>query len=70
MSGSFDIDSLLTGTQSCNALSKRIAATLIAVASNRVFSNPFRALLEIPLNSIDSYREMEAFESGYKLGEG
>lgn len=54
----FSLDSLLLGETACNTLSERVANTLVTVASSRIFTNPHRSLLELPINSIDAYRSL------------
>lgn len=49
-------DDFPTPSSSCFNISERIARSLIRVAATRIFANPAQAILELPVNSIDSYR--------------
>ena len=40
----------------CYNISSKLATSLIRVASTRIFNDPYRSILELPVNSIDSYR--------------
>ena len=39
----------------CSPVGHKIAASLIRVASTRIFADPEQSILELPVNSIDSY---------------
>ncbi|SNW63102.1 Histidine kinase-like ATPase [Orpheovirus IHUMI-LCC2] len=54
----------------CNTLSLQISRSLIKVASTRIFSNPYQSILELPVNSIDSYAELQGRPSIGKFGLG
>ena len=58
---------------SCRNFSKKLATSLIRVASTRIFNNPYQSILELPVNSIDSYRRMSTrnkYTSVGKFGMG
>ena len=48
-------ESKLTGQTQCSPLGFRIANSLIRIASTRIFAVPEQSILELPVNSIDSY---------------
>ncbi|SNW63103.1 Histidine kinase-like ATPase [Orpheovirus IHUMI-LCC2] len=54
----------------CNTLSLQISKSLINVAATRIFSNPYQSILELPVNSIDSYAELQGRPSIGKFGLG
>ena len=44
----------------CTNYGQRIANSLIKVAATRIFSNPTQSIIELPVNSIDSYNNQNA----------
>ena len=42
----------------CTNVGQRISKSLIRVAATRIFADPTQSILELPVNSIDSYREL------------
>jgi hypothetical protein len=46
------------GTQDCSNLGSKIASSLIKIASTRIFAEPEQSILELPVNSIDSYNKV------------
>lgn len=55
-----------TLSASCFNISERVSLSLIRVAATRIFANPAQAILELPVNSIDSYRSLA--HSGQDIG--
>ncbi len=43
----------------CSSISGKIAESMIRVAATRIFSDPSQSIMELPVNSIDSYRKMK-----------
>ena len=55
----------------CNKISGKISSSMIRVAVTRIFSNPAQSILELPVNSIDSYRRKNGISSSIgKFGMG
>lgn len=42
----------------CSPISKKVADSMVRVAATRIFADPYQSIMEIPVNSIDSYRRM------------
>lgn len=61
---------LLRGKPECSTVAGKISDSLIRVASTRIFADPFQALMEIPVNSLDSYNKMEGKPPVGKFGMG
>lgn len=57
---------------SCSSVSNKISNSMIRVAATRIFADPTQSILEIPVNSIDSYRSLksEGARSVGKFGMG
>lgn len=55
-----DWTDLLSGRvkESCTPLGFKIATSLIRIASTRIFADPEQSILELPVNSIDSYADL------------
>ena len=55
----------------CNNVAQKISNSLVRVAVTRIFNNPYQSILELPVNSIDSYRRMKGIKSSIgKFGMG
>lgn len=54
----------------CTLEGKQISENLIRVAATRIFSNPAQSILELPVNSIDSYNSGSGRPSVGKFGMG
>jgi len=54
----------LSGEAMCSAISNKISNSMIRVAATRIFADPYQSIVELPVNSIDSYRRMRALASG------
>lgn len=65
-----DMTSFLNGKKMCTDVGKIITNNLIRVASQRMYTDSFRSLIEPVSNSIDSYREMRGESSIGKFGMG
>jgi hypothetical protein len=65
-----DVKSFLDGNKICTTVGNIITNNLIRVASQRMYTEPYRSLLEPISNSIDSYRELRGESSIGKFGMG
>lgn len=54
----------------CSALGKKISESLIRVAATRIFSEPEQSIMELPVNSVDSYNSLKGRKSVGKFGMG
>ena len=55
----------------CTTLGDSLAKNLIRIAATRIFANPYQSILELPVNSIDSYASMAGKKSSIgKFGMG
>lgn len=54
----------------CTTIGKRIANALIKVASLRIFADPEQSLMELPVNSVDSYARRKGTQEVGKFGMG
>ena len=54
----------------CTAMSQQIASSMVRIASSRIFSMPEQSLLELPVNSIDSYNRINDLPQIGKFGMG
>lgn len=52
---------------SCGYTSHIIAENLIKVAATRIFSDPSQCIIELLVNSIDSYRRLDAMKKGKEM---
>lgn len=50
----------------CTNIGEKMSSSLIRIASQRIFSEPEQSIMELPVNSIDSY--IEKFNKGSKIG--
>src|SRR3990167_14746 len=48
----------------CSEISSKIASSMIRVAASRIFADPMQSILELPVNSIDSYRSLRENNQG------
>ena len=48
----------------CSEISSKIASSMIRVAATRIFADPMQSILELPVNSIDSYRSLRENNQG------
>ncbi len=48
---------------SCTQISNKISESMIRVASTRIFANPAQSIMELPVNSIDSYRRIRKMDA-------
>jgi len=59
------------GEHFCHNISQKISSNLIRVAASRIFANPSQSILELPVNSVDSYRDLRGEKSSIgKFGMG
>lgn len=58
------------GQNECTEYGKKISDALIKIASTRIFTNPEQSILEIVVNSIDSYNSKNGIQSVGKFGMG
>ena len=57
--------------QSCTRLGDSLANNLIRIAATRIFADPYQSILELPVNSIDSYNRMQGKQTSIgKFGMG
>ena len=55
----------------CTTLGDSLAKNLIRIAATRIFANPYQSILELPVNSIDSYAALAGKKSSIgKFGMG
>ena len=54
----------------CSTIGNNIASSFITAAGSRIFKEPDRAFIELPLHSIDSYRALRGEPSIGKFGMG
>lgn len=54
----------------CSEYGKRISESLIKVAATKIFSIPEQSIMELPVNSVDSYNLMSGKKSIGKFGMG
>lgn len=48
----------------CTSLSKKVSASLIRIAATRIFAEPAQSIIELPVNSLDSYSEVKVGKFG------
>ena len=53
-------ESWLSMNKQCSEISGKIASSMIRVAATRIFADPTQSVLELPVNSIDSYRSLRS----------
>ena len=58
------------GHKGCTDYGSRISQSLIRVAATRIFSDPEQSIMELPVNSVDSYNMLEGRKSVGKFGMG
>lgn len=54
----------------CSEISGKIASSMIRVAATRIFADPMQSMLELPVNSIDSYRSLRPVNSQHTASVG
>uniref|UniRef100_A0A6C0BF03 Histidine kinase/HSP90-like ATPase domain-containing protein n=1 Tax=viral metagenome TaxID=1070528 RepID=A0A6C0BF03_9ZZZZ len=54
----------------CSEYGKKISESLIRVAATRIFSDPEQSVVELPVNSVDSYNSMIGKKTVGKFGMG
>ena len=42
----------------CTKLGNKLSTNLVRIAATRIFANPYQSILELPVNSVDSYMRM------------
>lgn len=60
----------LVSDEKCNTSGLKISNALIKTASTRIFSEPEQSIMELPINSIDSYNAVKGIQSVGKFGMG
>lgn len=55
-----DYSTWLSNRDNCSPVSGKIANSMIRVAATRIFADPAQSVLELPVNSIDSYRQINS----------
>ena len=60
----------LIANKQCNFLGLKLSDALIKTASTRIFSEPEQSIMELPVNSIDSYNSITNIPSIGKFGMG
>lgn len=63
-----DFTQFVMGEQACSPISGRVAMSMIRVAATRIFANPAQSIMEVPVNSIDSYRRLRYGSSAPSVG--
>ena len=58
------------GNDGCTTYGERISRSLIRVAATRIFADPEQSIMELPVNSVDSYKTLEGGKSIGKFGMG
>ena len=58
------------GVKSCTPYGYKIASSLIRIAATRIFADPEQSILELPVNSIDAYKSLDATDKIGKFGMG
>ena len=58
------------GNKSCTTYGRKISNSLIRVAATRIFADPEQSIMELPVNSIDSYNLLKGKKSVGKFGMG
>ena len=58
------------GNIGCTNYGERISRSLIRVAATRIFADPEQSIMELPVNSVDSYKLLEGGKSVGKFGMG
>lgn len=59
---------MIKNKDACYNVSNILASSIIRVASTRIFNDPHQSILEIPVNSIDSYRRMDNADEYRSVG--
>jgi hypothetical protein len=54
----------------CSTFGSKISNSLIKVASTKMFADPEQSIMELPVNSVDSYNKLNGIESVGKFGMG
>lgn len=58
------------GNKGCTEYGAKISQSLIRVAATRIFADPEQSIMELPVNSVDSYNIMNGGRSTGKFGMG
>lgn len=58
------------GNKGCTDYGSKISQSLIRVAATRIFSDPEKSIMELPVNSIDSYNMLNGKNAVGKFGMG
>lgn len=54
----------------CNPLASKISNALVRVAATRIFADPEQSIMELPVNSVDSYNQLAGNKTVGKFGMG
>lgn len=58
-----DYEKFLKDQNTCSDISGKIANSMIRVAATRIFADPTQSILELPVNSVDSYRKLRSSDA-------